>query len=259
MPPIANCQPLHRVPDPPPSGASSLPHLIFGGARIETVNSVRCAAPPLAFVGWNPGLDNTSISVGGGLLPIAKYQPLHRVPDPPPSGASSLPHLIFGGARIETVNSVRCAAPPLAFGWNPGLDNTSISVGGGLPPIAKCQPLHRETDPPLSGASSLPHLIFGGARIETVNSVPCAAPPLAFGWNPGLDNTSINVGGGLPPMTKCQPLHRETDPPPSGASSLPHLIFGGARIETVNSARCAAPPNPGLDNTSISVGGACPR
>ena len=177
------------------------------------------------------------------MLPIAKYQPLHRVPDPPPSGASSLPHLIFGGARIETVNSVRCAAPPLAFvGWNPDLDNTSISVGGGLPPMTKRQPLHRETDPPPSGASPLPHLIFGGARIETVNSVPCTAPPLAFGWNPGLDNTSINVGGGLPPMTKCQPLHRVPDPPPSGASSLPHLIFGGAKIETVNSARCAAPP-----------------
>ena len=64
---MANCQPLHRVPDPPPSGASSLPHLIFGGARIEMVNSVRCAAPP------NPGLDNASISVGGGLPPIASH------------------------------------------------------------------------------------------------------------------------------------------------------------------------------------------
>ncbi len=210
--------------------------------------------------GLNPGLDNTSISVGGGLLPIAKYQPLHRVTDPPLSGASPLPHLIFGGARIETVNSVQCAAPPLAFGSNPGLDNTSISVGGGLLPMAKYQPLHRVTDPPLSGASPLPHLIFGGARIETVNSVPCAAPPLAFGSNPGLDNTSISVGGGLLPIAKYQPLHRATDPPLSGASPLPHLIFGDARIETVNSVQCAAPPlafgsNPGLDNTSISVGG----
>jgi hypothetical protein len=169
---------------------------------------------------------------------MANCQPLHQVTDPPPSGASPLPHLIFGGARIETANSVQCAAPPLAFGWNPGLDNTSISVGGGLPPMAKCQPLHRVTDTPPSGASSLPHLIFGGARIETVNSVQCAAPPLAFvGWNSGLDNTSISVGGGLPPMANCQPLHQVTDPPPSGASPLPHLIFGGARIETVDSVR----------------------
>ncbi|CAD0261841.1 hypothetical protein DENIT_11798 [Pseudomonas veronii] len=67
---------------------------------------------------------------------------------------------------------------------------------------------------------------------------PGALPRL----NPGLDNTSISVGGGLPPMTKRQPLHRVTDPPPSGASSLPPLIFGGARIETINSARRAAPP-----------------
>ena len=60
--------------------------------------------------------------------------------------------------------------------------------------------------------------------------------------NDKVDAGEISVGGGLPPIANCQPLHRATDPPPSGASSLPHLIFGGARIETVNSARRAAPP-----------------
>ncbi|AZE93705.1 hypothetical protein C4J96_1573 [Pseudomonas orientalis] len=41
-------------------------------------------------------------------------------------------------------------------------------MGGGLLPIAVCQSLYLLTDPPLSGASPLPQLIFGVFEFEVI-------------------------------------------------------------------------------------------
>ncbi len=97
------------------------------------------------------------------------------------------------------------------------------NVGGGLLPIAECQSLHVQADPPPSGASPLPHFLC--------TSVSDCQAPMTSRMSAASSRTlflqaqhSPHVGGGLVPIAECQPLHVQADPPPSGASPLPHFL-----------------------------------
>ncbi|AZE90346.1 hypothetical protein C4J97_3661 [Pseudomonas orientalis] len=45
-----------------------------------------------------------------------------------------------------------------------------------------------------------------------------------------LIHLGLNVGGGLPPKTSAQQTVMLVDPPLSGASPLPHLIFAASSM-----------------------------
>ncbi|MCD7077538.1 hypothetical protein LRQ11_00795, partial [Pseudomonas sp. MAFF 311095] len=47
--------------------------------------------------------NNSALNVGGGLLPIAVYLLIDLLLDPPLSGASPLPHWIFGVLKAEVI------------------------------------------------------------------------------------------------------------------------------------------------------------
>src|SRR5450830_399913 len=97
----------------------------------------------------------------------------HHYPDPRPDVA------VLGRSRLHAridhhghhLADARPMAAQLGSPLTPHL-TPHLPVGGGLPPIAVFQSMHRVTDPTPSGASPLPHL----ALIPHLASMPHLAP-----------------------------------------------------------------------------------
>ncbi len=165
-----------------------------------------------------------SPNVGGGLLPIAECQPLHVQADPPPSEASPLSHFfMYISESLSGAHNFADVCGQFAHALFLQAQH-SPNVGGGLLPIAECQSLHVQADPPPSGASPLPHFLC--------TSVSHCQAPMTSRMSAASSHALFlqaqqgpNVGGGLLPIAGCQPLHVQADPPPSGASPLPHFFM----------------------------------
>ena len=100
----------------------------------------------------------------------------------------------------------------------------SPNVGGGLLPIAECQPLHVQADPPPSEASPLSHFfMYISESLSGAHNFADVCGQFAHALFLQAQH-SPNVGGGLLPIAECQSLHVQADPPPSGASPLPHFL-----------------------------------
>ncbi|CRM83786.1 putative membrane protein [Pseudomonas sp. 8 R 14] len=149
--PIAVCQLTDSLADPPSSGASPLPQL----SRVHPADFSRMVGCQKLLVGSRHELTHLGLNVGGGLLPMTVDQLMNQLTDTPLSGASPLPQLSclhpadfgrMGGSQKSRVGSRH------------GLTRLGLNVGGGLLPIAVCQPTDSLADPPPSGASPLPQL-----------------------------------------------------------------------------------------------------
>ena len=139
----------------------------------------------------------------------------------------------------------------------------SPDVGGGLLPIAECQSLHVQADPPPSGASPLPHFLC--------TSVSHCQAPMTSRMSAASSHAlflqaqhSPNVRGGLLPIAGCQSLHVQADPPPSGASPLPHFLCTSvshcqAPITSRMSAASSRTRSSSRHNTVQMWEGACSR
>ncbi len=89
LPPIAEWQAIDVLAEPPPSGASPLPHWI----RVRPTKQAHRQLPH--WIRARPAKQaHRQSPVGGGLPPIAEWQAIDVLAEPPPSGASPLAHWI---------------------------------------------------------------------------------------------------------------------------------------------------------------------
>ncbi len=127
--------------------------------------------------------------------------------EPPSSGASPLPHL-FLCCLEDQAGALACLRIVQTL-HNP-------PVGAGLPAKALCQSPNLSTEPPPSGASPLPHL-FLCCLEDQAGALACLRIVQTLHKTP--------VGAGLLAKAQCQSPNLSTEPPPSRASPLPHLVL----------------------------------
>ncbi len=155
--------------DPPPSGASPLPHLDCASLEgLHHWHPQPWATPP------PEGLYRDQ-NCGRGLAPDEGVPVSLFLADPPPSGASPLPH--FDGASLEGLHD-----------WHPQPWETpppeglyrDQNCGRGLAPDGGMSVSSSIADPPPSGASPLPQLVI----TELECSAAFRASRFVHPWHP---------------------------------------------------------------------------
>jgi hypothetical protein len=209
--------------EPPPSGASPLPHWI----SVCQGRPSRWLMAVLSFIGRICAThfpDSTPAKCGRGLAPDS-YEPVGiYLAEPPPSGASPLPHWISvcQGRLSRWLMAVLSFIGPICATHFP--DSTPAKGGRGLAPDS-CGPVNTFlTETPPSGASPLPHWISvcQGRPSRWLMAVLSFIGRICATHFP--DSTPANGGRGLAPDT-CGPVNTFLiETPPSGASPLPHWI-----------------------------------
>ncbi|MCP1506198.1 hypothetical protein J2Y83_002171 [Pseudomonas marginalis] len=206
--------------DPPLSGASPLSHFDLHGSD-RTRSALALGRGLIANLILQAELGQ---KCGRGLAPDSSVSVTTCMTDPPLSGASPLSHFdLHGSDRTRSA---------LALGR--GLIANLIlqaelgqKCGRGLAPDSSVSVTTCMTDPPLSGASPLPHFDLRGS--DRTRSA------LALALGRGLISDLIlqaelgqKCGRGLAPDGSVSVTTCMTDPPLSGASPLPHFDLHGS-------------------------------
>ena len=159
-------------------------------------------------------LKHTRSKCGRGLAPDEGVSVNTSVTDPPPSGASPLPHW----NPVHQAYTICPAGLDWLWRRTRSLKHTRSKCGRGLAPDEGVSVDTSVTDPPPSGASPLPHW-------NPVHQA-CTICPAGLDWlwrrTRSLKHTRSKCGRGLAPDEGVSVNTSVTDPPPSGASPLPH-------------------------------------
>jgi hypothetical protein len=172
--------------------------------------------------GENP-IDPLRVKCGRGLAPDGGVSVSTSVTDPPPSGASPLPHWKYAQPENFAQNIDPERYPPNVASTKP-TDSLWAKCGRGLAPDGGVSVSTSVTDPPPSGASPLPHWKYAQPENIAQNIHPERYPPNVACTKP-TDSLRAKCGRGLAPDGGVSVSTSVTDPPPSGASPLPHWKY----------------------------------